>query len=82
MDDQLLPCPFCGARDVSVIKGDTFRWRLAQCNGCGAQSGDVRIQTAGSGTPKEWEARAIKAAMAEWNKRAVSAGVSDESPKD
>lgn len=73
MDDQLLPCPFCGGTDVAIVEGSSFRWRLASCNGCGAQAPDVRIQTMGEGTPKEWEAVAHKAALAEWNKRAVSA---------
>jgi Lar family restriction alleviation protein len=76
MELEVKPCPFCGCHDVAVIEGDTFRWRLARCNACGAQAGDVRIQTAGSGDPKEWEAKAHKAALAEWNKRAVSASES------
>lgn len=70
MDEQLLPCPFCGAHDVAVIEGDTFRWRVARCNVCGAQAPDVRVQTAGSGTQEKWQATAHKAALAEWNKRA------------
>lgn len=64
-----LPCPFCGASDVAVVEGDTFRWRLVLCNCCGAQGPDVRIQTAGSGTNAEWEQRAKAGAVAEWNKR-------------
>lgn len=74
LERHVRPCPFCGADDVAVIAGDTFRWRLARCNCCGAQAGDVRIQTAGSGTHAEWEARAVVAAMAEWNKRAPNCG--------
>ena len=70
VDRRVRPCPFCGGCDVGVYEGDTFRWRLARCNGCGAQAGDVRIQTAGSGTRAEWEARAEAGAIAEWNKRA------------
>lgn len=73
MDLEALPCPFCGSHDVSVIDGDTFRWRLAQCNGCSAQGPDVRIQTSGSGTVKEWEAAARIAALTEWNRRTHSA---------
>jgi len=68
---DLLGCPFCGALDVAVIEGDTYRWRLARCNCCGAQAPDVRIQTCGSGTKEEWEARAVSAAITEWNKRAT-----------
>lgn len=68
---ELLGCPFCGAHDVAVIEGDTFRWRLARCNCCGAQAPDVRIQTCGSETGEEWEGRAVSAAIAEWNKRAT-----------
>lgn len=70
------PCPFCGSVDVSVIEGDTFRYRLARCNCCGAQAGDARIQTCGSGTRAEWEARAAVAALAEWNTRTPSAAAS------
>lgn len=64
-----LPCPFCGSTDIAVEESDTFRWRAAKCNCCGAQAGDVRIQTSGSGTKDEWEARAVDAAITEWNKR-------------
>jgi Lar family restriction alleviation protein len=67
--DKCLPCPFCGSHDVAVIEGETFRWRLVECHGCGAQGPDIRIQTMGSGTLEKWEATARKAAMAEWNKR-------------
>lgn len=70
--DSLLPCPFCGSHDVGVVDGDTFRWRMAVCNSCGAKAPDVRIQTSGSGTSKEWEERARAGAMAEWNKRSGS----------
>lgn len=66
-----LPCPFCGATNVSVIEGDTFRWRVAQCNECEAQAPVVRIQTMGEGTPKQWEEQARIDAIAEWNTRAA-----------
>jgi len=68
---DVLPCPFCGSNDVTVVEGDTFRWRLVNCHCCGAAGPDVRIQTAGSGTPEEWEKRAVEAAIVEWNKRAI-----------
>ncbi|OPZ11101.1 MAG: hypothetical protein BWZ07_02259 [Alphaproteobacteria bacterium ADurb.BinA280] len=61
------PCPFCGGTDVQVVDGSTFRWRLAQCQGCGAQAGDVRIQTAGDGTRLDWECKATRLALDEWN---------------
>jgi Lar family restriction alleviation protein len=66
---ELKPCPFCGETGVSVIEGSTFRWRLAQCNHCGAQATDVRIQTLGEGTQEEWEADAHRRAIEEWNTR-------------
>lgn len=68
--EELLPCPFCGGRDISVNKGSTFGWRVAVCNGCSAQAPDVRVQTSGSGTPDEWEQRGRRSALIEWNKRA------------
>ena len=67
---NIKPCPFCGSTNVQIIDGSTFRWRLAQCQSCGSQAGDVRIQTAGEGTPLDWEARAVRLALDEWNKRA------------
>ena len=65
------PCPFCGSTEVRVVDGSTFRWRLAQCQGCGAQAGEVRIQTLGEGTPLDWECKATRLALDEWNKRAA-----------
>jgi Lar family restriction alleviation protein len=64
-----LPCPFCGGTNIEVVEGDTFRWRLACCRECGAQAGEVRIQTLGDGTPEEWEADAASRAIEEWNRR-------------
>jgi Lar family restriction alleviation protein len=67
---KLEPCPFCGGANVSVVEGETFRWRFAKCNECGAQAPDVRIQTLGDGTKEEWEADAHRRAIVEWNTRA------------
>lgn len=64
-----LPCPFCGSTDIGMIVGSTFRWRMMCCNGCGAQSGEVRAQTMGEGMRHDWELEAERAAIAEWNKR-------------
>lgn len=64
-----LPCPFCGSTSVSVKEGSTFRWRIAYCNECDAQAGEIRAQTSGEGHPNDWEAAAIDRAIAEWNKR-------------
>ena len=71
-DDPLtpLPCPFCGSTYIDVAEGSSFRWMVASCRGCGAQSGDVRVQTIGAGTPKQWHERGKRDAIAEWNKRA------------
>jgi Lar family restriction alleviation protein len=65
-----LPCPFCGSENVCVVEGTTFRWVVAKCINCDAQSGEVRIQTMGSGLPMEWQAQATEDAIAEWNRRA------------
>ena len=73
-----LPCPFCGCKDIAVVEGSTFRWRLAQCNGCGAQGPDVRIQTSGSGTKEEWEQSALDGALTEWNRRHAEADLAAE----
>ena len=66
---DIKPCPFCGGHSVAVVEGDTFRWRLAQCQDCGAQAPDVRIQTMGEGTREQWEAAAHRAALDAWNMR-------------
>ena len=63
------PCPFCGGTRVSVIEGETFRWRHAECAECQATSGSVRIQTTGDGTDEQWEAAAEVEAMKVWNER-------------
>ena len=40
-----LPCPFCGHVGLSHSEGSTFRWLTTECNGCGAQCGEERINT-------------------------------------
>lgn len=69
MTIEAKPCPFCGATEVEVVQGDTFRWRLAQCQQCGAQGPEVRIQTMGTGTLEEWERSAVQRALEDWNQR-------------
>lgn len=64
-----LPCPFCGCTEIKVHEGTTFRWRIVQCDDCGAQSGEVRVQTLGDGTQTQWEADAREKAIAAWNER-------------
>jgi Lar family restriction alleviation protein len=66
---ELKPCPFCGGSVISIHDGTTFRWMVAECADCGAQCGEVRVQTMGSGTPEEWEEKAHKTVMEEWNRR-------------
>jgi Lar family restriction alleviation protein len=68
---EIKPCPFCGHTNVEILEGSTFRWRFAGCVECGAQSGEIRAQTTGDGTPDEWEAKARADAIEEWNKRAA-----------
>jgi Lar family restriction alleviation protein len=70
LDGRVRPCPFCGGTSVTVQHGSTFRWVFAGCGDCGAQCGEVRVQTLGPGTPDEWTAQAQIDARAEWNRRA------------
>ena len=42
---ERLPCPFCGHVGVTHNEGLTFRWLTTECNGCGAQCGEERINT-------------------------------------
>lgn len=70
MDEDLKPCPFCGGIGVTVHEGSTFRWRVAECNYCGAQCGEIRVQTMGEGTPADWEKAGRAEAIKAWNDRA------------
>lgn len=69
LSDVSLPCPFCGGVPAFVKEGSTFRWRVMECQSCGARCGEVRVQTVGEGTPKDWEEQVVPKAIAEWNKR-------------
>ena len=70
VDAGVRPCPFCGGVKVSVHEGSTFRWRFAGCDECGANAGEIRCQTTGTGTKEEWEKDAECRALEEWNVRA------------
>ena len=63
------PCPFCNGKNISVVEGTTFRWRHVNCDECGANGPEVRIQTVGEGTKEQWEERAIELAIVQWNLR-------------
>jgi len=64
-----LPCPFCGCARVSFHPGFNFRWIVLSCDGCGANCGETRVQTSGSGTQYEWLDNAKQRAMVGWNTR-------------
>ena len=59
---QPLPCPFCGHVGLNFADGETYRWGVASCGGCGASCGDIRREYPDLG---EWHTEAI----AEWNRR-------------
>ena len=65
------PCPFCGGKDIYVVEGSTFRWRVAECSDCGARSGETRAQTIGTLDRVGDDNRAIE----EWNIRARKDGL-------
>lgn len=73
MPDALKPCPFCGHVGLDFDWGSTHRWIEASCGGCGATTGDQRIQTSGLGTHDEWLAAAKRDAITAWNRRALPA---------
>ncbi len=65
-----LPCPFCGGTEVSVVEGSTFRWSVAECDGCGARCGEIRVNTTSAMSWNERAAAAKADAIDEWNRRA------------
>jgi len=73
---QPLPCPFCGHIGLNFSDGETYRWGVASCGGCGASCGEVRREYPDK---SEWHTEAI----AEWNRRSPAAqrqwvGLTDE----
>ena len=69
MSQELKPCPFCGHVGLDFAEGSTFRWVQASCGGCGATTGETRIQTLGEGSKEEWMEEAKRDAIAAWNRR-------------
>ena len=65
-----LPCPFCGHVGVSQYEGSTFRWLATECNGCGAQCSEERINTMTMERSAAIE-QAKVAAIETWNTRAA-----------
>ena len=65
-----LPCPFCGHVGLSHSEGSTFRWLTTECNGCGAQCGEERINTMTMERSAAIE-QAKEAAIKTWNTRAA-----------
>jgi hypothetical protein len=63
-----LPCPFCGHVGLSHNEGSTFRWLSTECNGCGAQCGEERINTMTMERSAAIE-QAKVAAIKTWNTR-------------
>ena len=64
------PCPFCGDNLVTVHQGETYRWRVAICDSCGAQAPDVRHSILEGQTRDQAFADANKRAIEAWNERA------------
>lgn len=70
MTAELLPCPFCGHVGVTMTEGSTFRWRILECAGCGATTGEVRHNTVADDQVAAEEATRAEA-IAAWNTRAA-----------
>ena len=65
-----LPCPFCGHVGVTHHEGSTFRWMVTECDRCGAQCGEERINTMTMERSAAME-QAKEAAIKTWNTRAA-----------
>jgi hypothetical protein len=70
--EALKPCPFCGHTGLIFSEGSTFRWRIAECQECGATAGEERIQTMGDGDAEAWETNCRERLIGAWNRRAES----------
>ena len=66
----VLPCPFCGHVGLSHGEGSSFRWLSTECNGCGAQCGEERIDTLTMERGAAIE-QAKVAAIKTWNTRST-----------
>ena len=63
------PCPWCGFVGVQVREGSSFRWMYAECDGCGVNGPEIRVQTLGEGTREQWWAKGKQDALDAWNLR-------------
>jgi len=45
MLDAVKPCPFCGHVGLDFREDTSLRLLSAECGGCGAACGEIRIQT-------------------------------------
>ena len=63
-----LPCPFCGHVGVTHTEGSTFRWLVTECDKCGAQCEEERINTLSKDRGAAIS-QAKKAAIQTWNTR-------------
>ena len=66
MADDLKPCPFCGSKNIEIIKDDDEIPRWSQCLDCVAEGPPIDYRF--DGTPEE----ARKIAIDNWNRRAES----------
>lgn len=60
-----LPCPFCAHVGVNIHHGATYRWVVAGCDDCGAQTGEVRKVSMAAEITEQDKVAAIQ----EWNTR-------------
>ena len=75
--ETIMPCPFCGKTGISHHEGSTFRWMVTECDYCGAQCGETRIDTLNMERDAAIE-DAKKRAVIEWNTRAALEAAVDE----
>lgn len=68
MTSASLPCPFCGHSGLYFHEGSSYRWIVAECGKCGANRGEIRLQTSGIDKAQAWEEAKVRA-IQEWNQR-------------
>ena len=63
------PCPFCGAHNVGVQEGESYRYAVVACFECGALGPPIRLRDIRTAANPEFSWRDVESAIKEWDGR-------------